>query len=74
MRRDGSTTYGGYSTHVVVHEHFVLHVPDRIPLAQAAPLLCAGITVYSPIRKFGFDKPGMHIGVVGLVRALGGAC
>jgi cinnamyl-alcohol dehydrogenase len=67
-RRDGSVTYGGYSTHILVNEDFVLHVPDSLPLMHTAPLLCAGITMYSPIRKFGFDKPGMHIGVVGLVR------
>jgi cinnamyl-alcohol dehydrogenase len=52
----------------LTNEDFVLRVPDTLPLRHAAPLLCAGITVYSPIRKFGFDKPGMHIGVVGLVR------
>ena len=45
---------------------FVLKVPQNLPLAGAAPLLCAGITVYSPLRYFGMDKPGMKIGVVGL--------
>ena len=45
---------------------FVLKVPDNLPLAGAAPLLCAGITVYSPLRHYGLDKPGMKIGVVGL--------
>uniref|UniRef100_A0A7S0X1P8 Enoyl reductase (ER) domain-containing protein n=1 Tax=Chlamydomonas leiostraca TaxID=1034604 RepID=A0A7S0X1P8_9CHLO len=64
--KDGTMTYGGYSTSVVVNDKFVLHVPDNLPLADSAPLLCAGITVYSPIRHFGFDKPGMHVGVVGL--------
>ena len=45
---------------------FVLKVPSNLSLAGAAPLLCAGITVYSPLRHFGLDKPGMKIGVVGL--------
>jgi cinnamyl-alcohol dehydrogenase len=63
--RDG-TTYGGYSDSMVVDEHFVVHIPDGLPLDAAAPLLCAGITVYSPLRYFGLDKPGQHIGVVGL--------
>ncbi|PNY02123.1 cinnamyl alcohol dehydrogenase [Trifolium pratense] len=63
--RDG-TTYGGYSDSIVVDEHFVIHIPDGLPLEAAAPLLCAGITVYSPLRYFGLDKPGLRIGVVGL--------
>lgn len=63
---DGAPTYGGYSTHVLVNHKFVIRVPDALPLSAAAPLLCAGITTYSPIRKFGFDKPGLRIGVVGL--------
>ncbi len=65
--KDGTTTHGGYSSHVVVNDKFALHVPDNLPLASTAPLLCAGITTYSPIKRFGFDKPGLHIGVVGLV-------
>jgi len=64
--RDGTTTYGGYSDSMVVDEHFAVHIPDGLPLEAAAPLLCAGITVYSPLRYFGLDKSGMHIGVVGL--------
>ncbi|WJX90345.1 cinnamyl-alcohol dehydrogenase [Trifolium repens] len=60
------TTYGGYSDSLVADEHFVVHIPDGLPLDAAAPLLCAGITVYSPLRYFGLDKPGQHIGVVGL--------
>nr|XP_033516797.1 probable mannitol dehydrogenase isoform X2 [Nicotiana tomentosiformis] len=63
---DGTPTYGGYSDMIVVDEHFVFHVPENLPLAAAAPLLCAGITTYSPLRYFGLDKPGGHIGVVGL--------
>ena len=64
--RDGTITYGGYSDSLVADENFVVHIPDGLPLEAAAPLLCAGITVYSPLRYFGLDKPGLHIGVVGL--------
>jgi len=63
---DGSITQGGYSDLVVVDEHFVISIPDGLPLEAAAPLLCAGITVYSPLRYFGLGKPGLHVGVVGL--------
>ncbi|KAJ1410335.1 Polyketide synthase, enoylreductase domain [Sesbania bispinosa] len=63
---DGTTTYGGYSDSMVADEHFVVQIPDNMPLDAAAPLLCAGITVYSPLRYFGLDKPGLHVGVVGL--------
>ena len=50
--RDGTITQGGYSTHVVVDEDFVLRVPEAIPFEAAAPLLCAGITTYSPLRHW----------------------
>ncbi|XP_004307159.1 PREDICTED: probable mannitol dehydrogenase [Fragaria vesca subsp. vesca] len=63
---DGTTTYGGYSDIMVADEHFIVRIPDNLPLDGAAPLLCAGITTYSPLRYFGLDKPGMHVGVVGL--------
>jgi len=64
---NGDVTYGGYSTNIVVDEHFVCHIPEAIPDEKAAPLLCAGITVYSPLRRFGaFDKPGVRVGVLGL--------
>ncbi|XP_017981517.1 PREDICTED: probable mannitol dehydrogenase isoform X2 [Theobroma cacao] len=63
---DGTITYGGYSDILVVNEHFVVHIPEKLPLHAAAPLLCAGITVYSPLRYFELDKPGLHLGVVGL--------
>ncbi|XP_021803651.1 probable mannitol dehydrogenase, partial [Prunus avium] len=63
---DGTTTYGGYSDIMVADEHFVIRIPDNLPLEGAAPLLCAGITTYSPLRYYGLDKPGMHVGVVGL--------
>ncbi|XP_061345858.1 probable mannitol dehydrogenase isoform X3 [Gastrolobium bilobum] len=63
---DDTITYGGYSDSMVAEEHFVVHIPDGLPLDAAAPLLCAGITVYSPLRYYGLDKPGLHVGVVGL--------
>jgi alcohol dehydrogenase (NADP+) len=58
-------TYGGYSDSVVVDEHFVLRIPPNLDLAGAAPLLCAGITTYSPLRRAGVG-PGKKVGVVGL--------
>jgi uncharacterized zinc-type alcohol dehydrogenase-like protein len=63
--RDGSTTQGGYSTHVVVDADYVLRVPENIDAAAAAPLLCAGITTYSPLRRWGAG-PGRKVAVVGL--------
>ena len=61
----GGVTYGGYSDSVVVDQRFVLHVPDNLSLAGAAPLLCAGITTYSPLRR-AQAGPGKKVGVVGL--------
>jgi uncharacterized zinc-type alcohol dehydrogenase-like protein len=61
----GGITYGGYSDSIVVKEHFVLRVPSNLNLAGAAPLLCAGITTYSPMRHWGVAK-GKKVGVVGL--------
>ncbi len=61
----GGVTYGGYSDSVVVKERFVLHVPSNLDLAGAAPLLCAGITTYSPMRRWRVTK-GKKVGVVGL--------
>ena len=58
-------TYGGYSNSIVVDEHFVLSVPGNLELAGAGPLLCAGITTYSPMRHWGVSK-GKKVGVVGL--------
>ncbi len=58
-------TYGGYSSHVVVDERFTVRVPDGLDPAAAAPLLCAGITTYSPLRLNGCG-PGTRVGVVGL--------
>ncbi|XP_022855403.1 8-hydroxygeraniol dehydrogenase-like [Olea europaea var. sylvestris] len=63
---DGTTTYGGFSDIMVVNEHFVIRWPENLPLDAGAPLMCAGITTYSPLRHYGLDKPGLHIGIVGL--------
>jgi alcohol dehydrogenase (NADP+) len=61
----GGVTYGGYSDSIVVDEHFVLRVPTNLDLAGTAPLLCAGITTYSPMHHWGVTK-GKKVGVVGL--------
>src|SRR5438034_2257929 len=61
----GGMTYGGYSESIVVDEHFVLRVPSNLNVAAAAPLLCAGITTYSPMHHWGVTK-GKKVGVVGL--------
>ncbi|HVW93071.1 MAG TPA: NAD(P)-dependent alcohol dehydrogenase [Devosia sp.] len=58
-------TYGGYSSAITVFDKFVVRVPDNLPLDKAAPLLCAGITTYSPLKRFGAG-PGKRVGVVGL--------
>jgi uncharacterized zinc-type alcohol dehydrogenase-like protein len=62
--RDGQPTYGGYSEQVVVDEAFVVTIPDAIPLQNAAPLLCAGITLYSPLQHWGAG-PGKRVAIVG---------
>lgn len=64
-KHSGGVTYGGYSESIVVDEHFVLHVPPNLDLAATAPLLCAGITTYSPLRHWGVTK-GKKVGIVGL--------
>jgi alcohol dehydrogenase (NADP+) len=61
----GGVTYGGYSDSIVVDERFVLHIPSNLPLGAAAPLLCAGITTYSPMRHWGVTA-GKKVGIVGL--------
>lgn len=61
----GNVTYGGYSKHIVVDEDFALNIPSNLDLAGATPLMCAGITVYSPMMHFGL-RPNMKFGVVGL--------
>lgn len=65
MDRDGTITQGGYSTHVVVTENFVVNIPDGLELDVAAPLLCAGITTFSPLHHWGAG-PGKNVAVVGL--------
>ena len=64
-RVDGSTTYGGYSKSIVVAEPYVLRVPDGLDMARTAPLLCAGITTYSPLKNWNVG-PGSRVGVIGL--------
>lgn len=64
-RGTGAPTYGGYSTQIVVDENYVLRVSDKLPLAGVAPLLCAGITTYSPLKYVGVGK-GHKVGVLGL--------
>jgi len=64
-KHTGGVTYGGYSDSIVVTERFVLRVPSNLDLAGAAPLLCAGITTYSPMHHWGVTK-GKKVGVVGL--------
>lgn len=63
--RDGTITQGGYSQRIVVDEHFVLRVPSTIPIEAAAPLLCAGITLWSPLRHWGAG-PGKRVAIVGM--------
>jgi uncharacterized zinc-type alcohol dehydrogenase-like protein len=64
-KHTGGVTYGGYSDSIVVDEHFVLRVPENLDLAGVAPLLCAGITTYSPLKRWGV-REGKRVGVVGL--------
>ncbi|MCB9408612.1 NAD(P)-dependent alcohol dehydrogenase [Mycolicibacterium sp.] len=63
--RDGQPTQGGYSGSIVVDENYVLHVPESVPMDAAAPLLCAGITTYSPLRHWNVG-PGSRVAVIGL--------
>lgn len=66
LERDGKTpTFGGYSSHIVVDENFVLRIPENLPLDKSAPLLCAGITLYSPLRHWKCG-PGKKVAIVGL--------
>lgn len=66
-RDGGGNTYGGYSKMIVVHEDFVLKISDKLPLEGVAPLLCAGITTYSPLRHWKVGKDD-KVGIVGLGR------
>jgi uncharacterized zinc-type alcohol dehydrogenase-like protein len=63
--RDGQPTQGGYSSHIVVDQDFVLAIPEGVALDVAAPLLCAGITLYSPLKHWGAG-PGKRVAIVGL--------
>ncbi|MFJ6492976.1 NAD(P)-dependent alcohol dehydrogenase [Streptomyces californicus] len=65
LDRSGEPTYGGYSTHIVVRDAFVVSIPEGIALDEAAPLLCAGITTYSPLKRWGVG-PDKKVAVVGL--------
>jgi uncharacterized zinc-type alcohol dehydrogenase-like protein len=66
LERDGKTVaYGGYANNFVINEDYAVHIPTNLSLAGVAPLLCAGITLYSPLKKWG-AKAGMHVGVMGL--------
>ncbi|WCB93203.1 putative formaldehyde dehydrogenase AdhA [Baekduia alba] len=62
---DGTPTYGGYSDHIVVDERFAVTIPDGLALDHAAPLLCAGITMYSPLKRWGAG-PGQAVAIVGM--------
>ncbi len=64
-RHDGSPTYGGYSNEIIVSDHFVLHIPDALDPKTAGPLLCAGITTYSPLKHWKIG-PGHKVAVIGL--------
>ncbi|MFI6275777.1 NAD(P)-dependent alcohol dehydrogenase [Streptomyces sp. NPDC050988] len=63
--KDGEPTYGGYSTHIVVDEAFTVRIPEGLALDEAAPLLCAGITTYSPLKHWNAG-PGKKVAVVGM--------
>ena len=62
---DGYISQGGYASHVRVHEYFVFKIPDSIPTSLAAPMLCAGITTYSPLVRAGIG-PGKKVAVIGM--------
>nr|CAB3453331.1 unnamed protein product [Digitaria exilis] len=63
---DGSTTQGGFSDVLIVSQDYLVRVPESLSPEGTAPLLCAGITVFSPMVRFGLNVPGKHLGVVGL--------
>ena len=65
LEKDGTPTYGGYSDRIVVDENYVLRIPDALALDVAAPLLCAGITTYSPLRHWNAG-PGKNVAIIGL--------
>ena len=63
--KEGNPTYGGYSDRIVVDENYVLRMPNNLPLDACAPLLCAGITLYSPLRQW-HAGPGKKVAIVGM--------
>ncbi|KAI4354210.1 hypothetical protein L6164_003099 [Bauhinia variegata] len=63
---DGTVTKGGYSSYIVIHERYCFKIPKDYPLASAAPLLCAGISVYAPMMRHNMNEPGKSLGVIGL--------
>ena len=63
--RDGQPTAGGYSTCITVEQDYVCRIPDGLDLAKAAPLMCAGITLYSPLKRWGAG-PGKRVAIVGM--------
>ncbi|XP_015615801.1 putative cinnamyl alcohol dehydrogenase 4 isoform X1 [Oryza sativa Japonica Group] len=63
---DGTVTKGGYSSHILVHQRYCFKIPADYPLSKAAPLLCAGITVYTPMIRHNMNQPGKSLGVIGL--------
>ncbi|XP_039131205.1 cinnamyl alcohol dehydrogenase 2-like [Dioscorea cayenensis subsp. rotundata] len=63
---DGQPTQGGFASHMIVDQKFVVKIPEGMAPEQAAPLLCAGVTVYSPLAHFGLKEPGLRGGVLGL--------
>ncbi|KAK6923258.1 Alcohol dehydrogenase, N-terminal [Dillenia turbinata] len=68
---DRNFTCGGYSDIMVVNKHYAILFPENLPLDAGAPLLCAAITVYSPLKYYGLDKPSLHIGMTEAIQHLG---
>lgn len=62
---DGTIAQGGYASHIRAHEYFTFPIPDSIPSAVAAPMMCAGLTTYSPLRRANIG-PGSHVAVIGM--------
>ncbi|KAL6579115.1 cinnamoyl-Coa reductase [Orobanche minor] len=63
---DGTITRGGYSSYIVVHQRYCFTIPENYPPQLAAPLLCAGITIYTPMMKYNMNQPGKSLGIIGL--------
>lgn len=64
-KKRGGITFGGFSTNIIVDENYIVHIPKELDLASAAPILCAGITVYSPLKHWNANK-NKHVGVIGM--------